>query len=188
MIRSPYTAVSSSMLYIHVLWTWLQELPRRHHWQHQWNTCDNCVSTAKLFSHFSTGFFLFVKKFHTHALQRITFLSSSMHFHSHQPEAIGYFEDRVGKVRVKGILKQMFQTVNIEGKFTNRSLHAIGTTALYANVSEAIILQTIRTLIYQSPELWMYEWVTPHQDLAVSRIATAEWVEAAIQSSEGKCQ
>ena len=51
-----------------------------------------------------------------------------------------FFEDRVGKVKVKGMVKQMFQEARINGKFTNHSLRATGATALFdANVPEAII-------------------------------------------------
>ena len=46
-----------------------------------------------------------------------------------------FFEDRIGKVKVKGMVKQMFQEAKIGGKLTNHSQRATGATALfYANV------------------------------------------------------
>ena len=51
-----------------------------------------------------------------------------------------FFVDRIGKVRVKGMVKQMFQEASIVGKFSNHSLRATGATTLFdANVPEAII-------------------------------------------------
>ena len=71
------------------------------------------------------------------------------------------------------MVKQMFQEANIEGKFTNHSLRATGATTLFdANVPEAVIQK--RSGHSSTKALRMYEQVTPHQDLAVSRILQSE--------------
>ena len=84
-----------------------------------------------------------------------------------------FLEDRVGKVKVKGMVKQMFQEAEIEGKFTNHSLRATGATALFdANVPEAIIQK--RSGHSSTKALRMYERMTPQHDLAVSKILQSD--------------
>ena len=105
---------------------------------------------------------------------------------SYQLEAgLGFFEDRVGRVKVKGMVKQIIQEAKIEWKFNNHSMLATGATVLPYSMS-----------VYQRPSsrkgqghsstkaLRMYKQVTPHQDLAVSKILQSGkklWFKAAKQ-------
>ena len=67
----------------------------------------------------------------------------------------------------------MFQEASIVGKFSNHSLHATGATTLFdANVPEAIIQK--RSGHSSTKALRMYEWMTPQQDLAISKILQSE--------------
>ena len=107
------------------------------------------------------------QRYHHRALQ-LTNHSTYNHSLSLQRAAtFGFFEDRIGKVKVKGMVKQMFQEAKIEGNSINHSLHA---TALFdANVTEAIIQKRLGHLSTKAL-LRMYERMTPQQDLAVSKI------------------
>ena len=84
-----------------------------------------------------------------------------------------FWDDPLPKVKLQSMVKDMFKDAKIEGRFTNHSLRATGTTALFdAGVSEAVIQK--RTGHKSISALRQYERITTTQNQLVASILQPE--------------
>lgn len=76
-------------------------------------------------------------------------------------------------VRTQTMVKDMMEEAGIPGNFTNYSLRATSITTLFdASVPKALIQE--KSGQKSSKALRLYEWVTPEQNLAISKILHSE--------------
>ena len=80
-----------------------------------------------------------------------------------------FYRQNIGQHKVQTMVENMFKAAEIDGKYTNHSLHATGASALFnAGVPEAVIQK--RTGHKSTDALQLYERVSEDQQVAVANI------------------